>query len=264
MVDNIYQLIGDKVYKMIKPTSLTKFNMPREIIQLSTLEADATAIIDAGNKSLGFYININTLANNPVVKDNSVRYNELSEFIKTNKIEKAESIGYNFKIIIDYSIFDDDNKEVRSVVVRSVDGVDCANLIPNTTNNTISYQRVKRLDTKFNFYTGSNFRHGIISSNAEQFIVKINKVAIYQNLTNLPDSHESNYNVPLSADSQAVTYLLTNHVKIYESTVNTRFNEIRTTMAPNKLAIAVTVITGGYVDVFNDTEFSKNFTKKEG
>ena len=165
-------------------------------------------------------------------------------------------------MIVDYSVFDDENRESRAVVVKSVDGKDLVNLIPNPENNTVDYRRVKLVETVFNFYVNQSYNHKIITGGAKEYIIRINKVSVYQNLTDLPDSHESNYNVALESDSKAVTYLLTNHIKIYESSLNAvRFNEVRTTMKPNMLSMHIKVIVGGFTDVFNNEKLSENFKK---
>lgn len=261
MVDNIYQVIDDTVYSVIKPQSLTKFNLPREVVHLPSYEADSTVLIDKSVDSLAFAITINTIPNTDT-KGNNAKYNELVEFIKEKEIKAASNIGYNYKVIVDYSVFDDENRESRAVVVKSVDGKDLVNLIPNPENNTVDYRRVKLVETVFNFYVNQSYNHKIITGGAKEYTIRINKVSVYQNLTDLPDSHESNYNVALETDSKAVTYLLTNHIKIYESSLNAvRFNEVRTTMKPNMLSMHIKVIVGGFTDVFNNEKLSENFKK---
>lgn len=262
MVENIYQIIGDKVYNMLKPQTIQKFSLPREVAQLQSMEADSTILIDKGIQSLNFAISINAIPEADK-KGNNDKVKELVEFIKTNQVAKPENIGYNFKVIIDYSVIDENNAESRSVVVKSVNGKDMVNLIPHPDENTVDYRRVKMLDTVFNFYLDTPYIHRIISDKSKKFIIRINNVAVYQNLTDLPDSHESNYNVALDPNSQHVAYLLVNHIKVYESSMNkVRFHEVSTYMRPNMLSMHIQITLGGYTDVFKNEEVKKHF--KEG
>lgn len=256
----IYTKIGPNVYKIKQNTNIpsdTTYKLPGVSSSLN---------IDPANKYVVQNISINTLQK-PGTKSNAQMYKELTEYIKEQEITEIKEIQNYFNAYIDYTMFQDGREIDHAQVVRPIQPVDKALLLGVATNNECVFRRVKTFNPTIDFKLRSMVPHGIMKTSRENYVLKINNVAIFQSLHEFHEVHNSTYNVSYGMHSPTMISNLEDYVMVYSTyDAGIELQEISLRFVPRDITVALDVILSDYIVVYDDNTITnillENIDKK--
>ena len=110
---SIYAEIGGKYYQMNQSSAI-----PVEMIRPDA-GINSKVVVDAGDKRLIQNVVISTI-NTTGTKSNKEMYNEMVEYLKTQKVTDIPVLPNFYVLYVDYSIFDGDKEIEHSCCIRPV------------------------------------------------------------------------------------------------------------------------------------------------
>lgn len=247
----IYTVLRGKVYKVNQNTDI-----PNTLTQ-KTPGVNTTVSTDANTKAVTQFVNINTLET-PSTKTNRERYEELVNYLKKEKITNIKSIQNNFKIYVDYTVYEGNEQIERSAVIKPIDPTDMILPLGVATNSETVYRRVKTFEPSVEFKLRRELPFGIMSPKKKQYTLKINDVCIFQDLVCPKEVHNSIYETPYSIGSETLNHNLSGSAMIYSlHNEGIEIQPIRLNFAPSIITVKFDITLCNYIVAYNDVDIEK-------
>lgn len=209
-VKAIYTILNNKIYRINQntavPTTLT-FRAPGVSTSLKE---------DMYNKEAVFNVFINTLKK-PGTKSNRELFEEMIDMMRKRCITEVPVIQNQFKIFVDYCIFEDGREVDHQSVMKPIEPLDKAYLLGCATSNETVYRRVKTFNPVLEFKVKNALPHGITERGKRSYVFKINNIAIFEDFSSKPEVHNSQYEVPYLINSSTINATLGGMVQIYST-----------------------------------------------
>lgn len=243
---SIYTIIDGKVFRVRQKTI-----MPTEMA-IKPRGASLTKEFDRGERTASLFVNVNSLGETDVLESNKEVYEKMVRYLKRKRVTEIFDIYDKFKIYIDYSVMEGDREIEHSAIIRPITPEDMIYPLGVATNNESVYRRIKNFNQTIEFCMRNRMPHGIIDNNPREYTICIHNIAIFQDLYNLDDEHESVYEMPHSFDSGTVNSCLENMVLVYSTyEKHIKFPVSELNFQPRKLSIHINVTLNNYIEVYN-------------
>lgn len=243
---SIYTIIDGKVFRVRQKTI-----MPTEMA-IKPRGASLTKEFDSGERTATLFINVNSLGETDILESNKEVYEKMVRQLKRQKTTEIFDIYNKFKIYIDYAVMEGDREIEHAALIRPIEAEDMIYPLGVATNNESVYRRVKNFNQAIEFCMKNRMPHGIIDRNPRNYTICIHNIAIFQDLYNIDDEHESIYEMPHNLNSGTVNSCLENMVMVYSTyEKHIKFPVSEVNFQPRKLSIRVNVTLNNYIEVYN-------------
>ena len=249
----IYTQIDGKYYQMNQPTKV-----PLELVR-EEHGITSKVVVDAGDKRLIQNVVISTI-NTTGTKSNKEMYNEMVEYLKTQKVTDIPVLPNFYVLYVDYSIFDGNKEIEHSCCIRPVGPEDKIYPLGVATNNETVYRRVKDLHQTIEIRTRVPIPHGISMrpSTRKSYGLKINNIIVYLDSYGDKDRHESTYENPYGGNTSTLLGKLDTLKPIFSTdSEGLDFDISSVTFMPRVITMDIEVILGNIIVAYTSNEVDK-------
>ena len=242
----IYTIINNNVYKLRQNA-----NIPSSL-SLKRPGTSSSMSIDQYNKTISQNVYINNMVN-PGVKSNSEMCNDMIDLLRRKCITEIKDIQNFFKIYIDYSMFEEGREIEHSAIVRPMEPIDKIVPLGVATNNECVYRRVKCFNPTVDFRIRNSLPHGIMMSQKNNYVFKINAIAIFQDFSRTTEVHNSSYEVSYPLGAVNLQSNLNNMALIYSSEdEGIDIQEMSINFTPRKISLSFDIVMADYIVVYDN------------
>lgn len=156
------------------------------------------------------------------VKTNKESYDEMIQFLKDHKVTQIDHIQNRYVLFMDYSILDENGKEVNhNVTTKDVTPIDAVHPLGVGRDNELVYKQIKFFDTEFTFNVKNDYPFGIMRDcRNTKYQMRINDLSVYQDLiygSRFEDNHYSCMENCYAYGSHTIATVLKNMKRIYST-----------------------------------------------
>lgn len=247
----IYTRVGNHVYKIVQSTLVPANLVIKGPGASSNLEFNNT------NKQVTQNVYINNLQI-PGTKSNAELVRELKDFLKEKGITEIKPIQNYFKVLIDYSAYEDGKEIEHSSVVRPVKAEDKVILLGVATNDELVYRRVKNFKGGVDFRLKSALPHGIMETPKKNYVLKVNNICLFQDFNAEKEIHKSCYENAYNVNATLIQHSLDDMKMVYSTEgEGIELQAIVSNYIPRCLSINLDIVLADYIVVYNDEEINK-------
>lgn len=242
----IYTIIDGKVFRVRQKTT-----MPTEMA-IKPKGANLSTEFNSSDRTATLFVNINSLSDSSSLESNRESYEKMVRFLKKSGTTEIFDIFNKFKIYIDYSVTEGDREIEHAALIKPVVPEDMVYPLGVASNNESVYRRIKVFNQPVEFCLRNRMPHGIMDNTPRNYSIHIHNVAVFQDLYNIEDEHESFYEMPHSLNSGTVNSCLENMLLVYstyEQHITFPVSEIK--FQPRKLSIILNVTLNNYIECYN-------------
>lgn len=152
--------------------------------------------------------------------DNRFKIDEIKDVIPRYEIKKIEGLIDLFKIVIDYSIYEDGKQIESASVMKPIDYTNKVILRGVDVDNRFTYDKVREFRSKIKFSPKNHGSLGITKRRPNEYKIKIEDIEIYQYTDKSFQENPSMYEFPHHKDCGILNVDTKYGVKIYSSKDN--------------------------------------------
>lgn len=243
---SIYTILNDRVYKINQNTAVPT------VLTFRAPGISSTVREDAYNKEANFNVYINTLEK-PGTKSNKELYEKMIDLMRDRCITEVPIIQNNFKIYVDYVIMEDGREIDHQSVMKPIDPLDKIYPLGCATNNETVYRRVKTFNPKLEFVTRNSLPYGITGNPKHPYTFKITNIAIFEDFTDRPEIHNSQYDVSFNPNTSTIKAALGDLVQIYSTeNLGIDIQPMQLSYIPRHINLNIEFIFAGLIVAYTD------------
>jgi hypothetical protein len=239
----IYTKIDNAYYKVNQP-----LGNPSNICRMP--KTHAQMMIEESTRQVNTSIWINTI-NPTTVKSNRESYIEMVNYLRTNLIEKIDTIQDHYMMVCDYSVLDDNGKIINhNIVTRALPTKDAVYPLGSDKDCELVYKQVKLLDTDVTCTVRQEYPFGIMrNASVSKYQLRINDIAIYQDF--VYDSEDVHRSVDAQG-SMTITEILKTMTKVYSTYDNgVTISAVEVPFIPKNISLKFHILLDNTIVVYD-------------
>ena len=239
----IYTKVGNTYYKVNQDT-----NNPTEIVRMPRTHSQMNT--DPAGRLVNTDIWINTI-DGCNGYSNKELYDEMINSFKTNKVESISTIENHFIMYCDYSVYNENGKEINhNAVTYQLDPRDAVYNYGVNKESELVYKQVKLFDASIALNVKNEYPMGIMRNMAQpSYTLHINDISIYQDLVYTEtDIHRST-----DLNSAPISSVLNNMEKVYSTYENGMvISAVEVPFIPKKIMLNMHITLDDVIVVYDE------------
>ena len=196
---------------------------------------------------------------NTHLQTNRGMYVDMVESLKSNFTTEIPKISDQYIVYIDYTIYNDNDKEINhSCTSKRLETEDAILPLGCAFNNEMVYRRVKSFNPKIEFSVTNHVPFGIMgTSYGKKYTMKINDIAIMQSIDTLNaecyNIHNSMEGNSYDYQSHSIATMLKYNIPVYSSAMaGIELGEFTVSFYPRKVVLDLHLVLANLIVAYDD------------
>ena len=225
-------------------------------------ENNLTLVQNQHNKTAEMNLWLNSFDKSRAIT-NEEFVDRIIELLKKNQITQIDHISNFFKVSVDYSLYDRNNRELEhSISVYPFRPVDAIIPLEIGTENTLPYRFVKTFEKVIDFRFKDRMPFGIMTNKEDTYYFKIHDIRVMQDLDPMYEEHNSIDGQGYSRRSHTVKSYIDNTIVVYSSKESgIDFNKCYLSFIPRVVTFHMEILLDNFFVTYSDTIFDRILTE---